>query len=135
MTPSQALVPRNYPPFFFCLHIHFQQYFFIISSLLPCSSLFVSIFIQYNVNITLHVSTSGLSWHGITLPPLLLSVCIFFSTKFLYFFFISSLFPYFNLLVSIFIQSYANINLHVSTLYIISTFIVGSDTCAINTEG
>ena len=32
-----------------------------------------------------------------------------FSIKFLYFFIISSLFPYFNLFVSIFIQSYANI--------------------------
>jgi hypothetical protein len=38
-----------------------------------------------------------------------------FSIKFLYFFIISSLFPYFNLFVSIFIQSYANIKLHVST--------------------
>ena len=32
-----------------------------------------------------------------------------FSIKFLYFFIISSLFPYFNLFVSIFIQSYVNI--------------------------
>ena len=39
-----------------------------------------------------------------------------FSIKFLYFFIISSLFPYFSLFVSIFIQSYANIKLHVSTL-------------------
>ena len=39
-----------------------------------------------------------------------------FSLKFLYFFIISSLFPYFNLFVSIFIRSYANIKLHVSTL-------------------
>jgi hypothetical protein len=36
--------------------------------------------------------------------------------KFLYFFIISSLFLYFNLFVSIFIQSYANIKLHMSTL-------------------
>jgi len=35
--------------------------------------------------------------------------------KFLYFFIISSLFPYLNLFVSIFIQSYVNIKLHVST--------------------
>ena len=41
-----------------------------------------------------------------------------FSIKFLYFFIIASLFPYFNLFVSIFIQSYVNIKLHVSTLYI-----------------
>ena len=40
-----------------------------------------------------------------------------FSIKFLYFFIISSLFPYFNLFLSIFIQSYVNIKLHVSTLY------------------
>ena len=40
-----------------------------------------------------------------------------FSIKLLYFFIISSLFPYFNLFVSIFIQSYVNIKLHVSTLY------------------
>jgi len=40
-----------------------------------------------------------------------------FSIKFLYFFIISSLFPYFNLFVSIFIQYYVNIKLHVSTLY------------------
>jgi hypothetical protein len=39
-----------------------------------------------------------------------------FSIKFLHFFIISSLFPYFNLFVSIFIQSYVNIKLHVSTL-------------------
>jgi hypothetical protein len=40
-----------------------------------------------------------------------------FSIKCLYFFIISSLFPYFNLFVSIFIQSHINNNLHVSTLY------------------
>ena len=58
------------------------------------------------------------SWHGLTTP--LFSNFLFtnlFSIKFLYFFIISSLFPYFNLFVSIFIQSYANIKLHVSTLY------------------
>jgi hypothetical protein len=44
-----------------------------------------------------------------------------FSMKFLYFFIISSLFPYFNLFVSIFIQSYVNIKLHVST-WIISIY-------------
>ena len=40
-----------------------------------------------------------------------------FSIKFLYFFIISSLFPYFNLFVSVFIQYYANNNLHALTLY------------------
>ena len=44
-----------------------------------------------------------------------------FSIKFLYFFIISSLFPYFNLFVSIFIQSYVSVKLHVSTLYRYST--------------
>ena len=38
--------------------------------------------------------------------------------SFLYFIIISSLFPYFNLFVSIFIQSYVNSNLHVSTLLV-----------------
>jgi hypothetical protein len=38
------------------------------------------------------------------------------SIKFLYFFIISSLFPYFNLFVSIFIQSHVNNNLYVSIL-------------------
>jgi hypothetical protein len=56
-----------------------------------------------------------------------------FSIKFLYFFIILSLFPYLNFFVSIFIQSYANINLDMSTLYI-STFIVGSDTRAFDAE-
>jgi hypothetical protein len=39
-----------------------------------------------------------------------------FSIKFLYFFIISFLFPYFNLFVSMFVQSYVNIKLHVSAL-------------------
>ena len=42
-----------------------------------------------------------------------------FSIQFLYFFIISSLFPYFNLFVSICIPSYANSNLHVSILCIL----------------
>ena len=57
------------------------------------------------------------SWHGFATP--LFSNFLFtnlFSIKFLYFFIISSHFPYFNLFVSIFIQSYVNIKLHVSTL-------------------
>ena len=55
-------------------------------------------------------------WHG---SPLFFPNFLFtnlFSIKFLYFFIISSLFPYFSLFVSIFIQSYVNIELHVSTL-------------------
>jgi hypothetical protein len=61
------------------------------------------------------------SWHGLTPPLLFFSNFLFtnlFSIKCLYFFIISSLFPYFNLFVSIFIQSYVNIKLQVSTLYI-----------------
>ena len=57
------------------------------------------------------------SWHG---PPPFSNFLLtnLFSIKFLYFCNISSLFPYFNLFVSIFIQSYiyVNIKLHVSTL-------------------
>jgi hypothetical protein len=96
-------------------------YFFIISSLFPYFNLFVSIFIQSYVNIKLHVSTlldTNTGARGTDHPPF--SNFLFtnlFSIKFLYFFIISSLFPYFNLFVSIFIQSYVNIKLHVSTLY------------------
>ena len=50
-----------------------------------------------------------------------------FSIKFLYFFIISSLFPHFNLFVSIFMQSYANNNLHVSTLH--RYYLYRVDTC------
>ena len=60
------------------------------------------------------------SWHGITLPPIFNFLFTYlFSIKFLYFFNISSRFPYFNLFVSIFIQSFVNSNLHVSILYIL----------------
>ena len=95
-------------------------YFFIISSLFPYFNLFVSIFIQSYVNIKLHVSTlldTNTGARGTDHHPF--SNFLFtnlFSIKFLYFFIISSLFPYFNLFVSIFIQSYVNIKLHVSTL-------------------
>ena len=57
------------------------------------------------------------SWHGLA-TPLFSNFLLtnLFSIKFLHFFIISSLFPYFNLFVSIFIQFYVNSNLHVSTL-------------------
>ena len=48
------------------------------------------------------------SWHGITTP--FLTVYIFIFTK---------ISPLFNLFAYIFIQSYVNSNLHVSTLYIL----------------
>ena len=57
-----------------------------------------------------HVSSTGA--RGTDHPPF--SNFLFtnlFSIKFLYLFIISSLFPYFNLFVSIFIQSYVNINI------------------------
>ena len=44
-------------------------------------------------------------------PPLNFLFTYLFSIKYLYFFIISSIFPYFNLFVSIFIQSYVNSNL------------------------
>ena len=55
------------------------------------------------------------------LVPLSFFIFLFaylFSITVLYFFIISSLFSYFILFVPIFIQSYVNTNLHVSTLYI-----------------
>ena len=56
------------------------------------------------------------SWHTITTPFFNFLFTYLFSIKFLYFFIISSLLPYFNLFVSIFIQSYVNSNLHVLIL-------------------
>ena len=59
------------------------------------------------------------SWHGITTPLFFNFLLTYlFSITLLYFFIISSLFPYFNLFVSILIQSYISSNLHVSILYI-----------------
>ena len=51
------------------------------------------------------------------LPPPFFSFCFtyLFSIKFLYFFIISSLFPYLSFSMSIFIQSYVNINSNMST--------------------
>jgi hypothetical protein len=59
-------------------------------------------------------------WYWLTTFPLFLSFLFanLFSITFLYFFSISTFLPYINLFVSIFIQFYANNNLHVSTLYI-----------------
>ena len=70
------------------------------------------------------------SWHG---PPPFSNFLFtnLFSIKFLYFFIISSLFPYFNLFLSIFIQSYVNIKLHVSTLYRYLLSIYSTGTCFI----
>ena len=95
----------------------------------------MSIFIHSYVNINLHLSTTGTRGTELPSPCFNFLFYIFIFNKILYFFFISCCFPYFNLFVSIFIQSYVNTNLHVSTLYIISTFSVGSGTRDLDTEG
>ena len=57
------------------------------------------------------------SWHGP--PPFFLTFClqIYFQSNFFISLLFHLFFPYFNLFVSIFIQSYVNFKLHVSTLY------------------
>ena len=73
-----------------------------------------------NKNMTKHSSSHTphrRSWHGPSPPFSNFLFTNLFSIQFLYFFIISSLFPYFTLFVSIFIQSYVNIKLRVSTLY------------------
>ena len=52
-------------------------------------------------------------------PPFFLTFClqIYFQQNFFISLLFHLFFPYFNLFVSIFIQSYVNIKLHVSTLY------------------
>ena len=74
--------------------------------------------IEIQFYIYLYASSFLVLWHtgarGAEHPPF--SNFLFtnlFSIKFIYFLIISSLFPYFNLFVSIFIQSYVNIKLHV----------------------
>ena len=52
------------------------------------------------------------------LPLLTFCLHIYFQYNFVISCIISTLFPHLNLFVSIFIQSYANSNFHVSTLYI-----------------
>jgi hypothetical protein len=115
------------PPFFltFCLQIYFQSNFFI-SLLFHLFVLILTCSCQYPYNLMLtsncmcrpYIDTNKRSWHGLT-APLFSNFLLtnLFSIKFLYFFIISSLFPYFNLFVSIFVQSYANIKLYVPTLY------------------
>jgi hypothetical protein len=99
--------------FFISLLFHL---FFLI---LTCSCQYsYSLMLTSNCMCPPYIDTNKRPWHGPTTP--LFSNFLFtnlFSIKFLYFFIISSLFPYFNLFVSIFIQSYVNIKLHVSTLY------------------
>ena len=96
----------------------------------------MSLFIQSYVNINLHLSTTGTRGTELPSPFFNFLFYIFIFNEILYFFFISSCFPSFNLLMSKFMQSYLNINLHVSTtLYIIRTFIVGSHTRDLDTEG
>jgi hypothetical protein len=125
MCQPQAFVAGNYPPpFFYFLFTYLFSikclYFFIISTLFPYFNLLMSILMQlYMFTETYMCRPQALVARNYP-PPL-------------YFFIISSLFPYFNLFVSLFMQYYVNTNLHVSTLYIISTFIVESDTRDLDT--
>ena len=66
-------------------------------------------------NVVLFITSKGA--RGTELPPPFLTFCSYIHFQY-NFFIISSLFPYFNLSVSIFIQSYVKSNLHVSTLII-----------------
>ena len=102
------------------IHIHGAVVVVILWQLdlqLPMQSVPVPITTDMNVSSNLDKvrARRRRSWHG---PPLFSNFLFtnLFSIKFLYFFIISSLFPYFNLFVSISIQSYVNIKLHVSTL-------------------
>jgi hypothetical protein len=73
--------------------------------------------VQAFLNLTLEKTIKPQALVARTTPPF--SNFLFtnlFST--IFFFIISSLFPYFNLFVSTFIQSYVNIKLHVSTLLV-----------------
>jgi hypothetical protein len=76
-----------------------------------------------HVNYALGKTTGA---RGTDLSPPFFSNFLFtnlFSIKFLYFFIISSLFPYFNLFVSIFIQSYVNIKLNVLSLKLMQWYV------------
>ena len=114
----------KYDHFFFiakliiCLRLN-KKNGLVNSKVKECFMYFYVICLSKHVGITLSVFLLVLytGARGTDHPPF--SNFLFanlFSIKFLYFFIISSLFPYFNLFVSIFIQSYANIKLHVSTL-------------------
>jgi hypothetical protein len=77
--------------------------------------------IKLSFTSTMYIEPQALVARNDVPPPPFLNFLFtyLFSIKFLYFFNISSRFPYFNLFVSIFIQSFVNSNLHVSTLYIL----------------
>jgi len=75
--------------------------------------------IKLSFNSTMHIEPQALVARNYNPPCFNFLLTYLFSIKFLYFFNISSRFPYLNLVVSIFIQSYVNSNLHVSTLYIL----------------
>jgi hypothetical protein len=114
-----------------CVSISFR------SLVQPYFNMFVSIFIQSYVNIKLHVSTLYRSQALVFFP--LFRSCnrairspsgqdISTDTQYFFIFFVKYIlisqadqslnrFYYFNMFVSIFIQSYVNIKLHVSTLY------------------
>jgi hypothetical protein len=104
------------------IHIHGAVVVVILWQLdlqLPMQSVPVPITTDVNVSSNLDKARARSQALVARTPPLPFSNFLFtnlFSIKFLYFFIISSLFPYFNLFVSISIQSYVNIKLHVSTL-------------------
>jgi hypothetical protein len=95
------------------IHLVLLQFINILLSLHHNSILFKSSWTL--VCISEIFSPEMCRWHGLTNSNFLF--INLFSIKYLYFFIISSLFPYFNLFMSIFIQSYVHIKLHVSTLY------------------
>ena len=106
----------------FCLHIYLQSNFFIISFLYPLFIVFMSRY-PYNLIVTATcicrsyaplLSTGRRPWHVITPPLFYFLFTYLFSITFLYYF---TSFSWFSLFVSIFIQSYVNNNLHVSTIH------------------
>ena len=97
-------------PFFsFCFTYLFSitfLYFFIISFIFPYLSFSMSIFIQSHVNSNINVSTTGIRGTKLSSPLFYFLSTYLFSIKCLYFFIISTLFPYFNFLMSILMQLY-----------------------------
>jgi hypothetical protein len=90
---------------------------------------FVSIFIQSNVNSILHVLTLYIVYIPYMCQPIAFFSGVLqwvvaekvsrYGQSLTLFCFVDNFFPYFNLFVSIFIQSNVNSNLHVLTLYIV----------------
>jgi hypothetical protein len=115
---TQALVARNYhPPFLNFLFTYKNSAFIVVlhsCCVLKCYAFSFKVhkLVSYFI---LRPNTQALVARNYHPPFLNFLFTYLFSIKFLYFFIISFLFPYFNLFVSIFIQPYANIKLHVSS--------------------